>query len=111
MPPPKNLAPYAFQPGHPGGPGRPKGSRSRLQEFVLKLINEDFQEHGKDVLERVREKHPQIYLMGVLSLLPKQTQKIESPFVDLSDEELQLLEEHLAAARARLVLELEPEKS
>jgi hypothetical protein len=97
MAPPKQLAAHAFKPGWKGGPGRPKGSRTRLQEFALQLIDEDFREHGKDVLERVREKHPQIYLMGVLSLLPKQTQKIESPLADLTDEEIEMIEEMLAA--------------
>ena len=62
---------------------------------------------GKAVLERVRERHPQIYLMGVLSLLPKQTQKIESPLADLSDEEIEMIEEMLAASRAKLVKKLE----
>jgi hypothetical protein len=96
-----------FAAGWRGGPGRPQGSRTRLQEFALQLIDEDFREHGKDVLERVRQKHPQIYLMGVLSLLPKQTQKIESPLADLTDEEIATIEEMLAASRAKLVRKLE----
>ena len=36
----------------------------------------------------MREKWPQIYLTAVITLFPKQTQKLESPFADLSDEEI-----------------------
>jgi hypothetical protein len=97
-----------FAAGWRGGPGRPKGSRTRLQEFVIEILDEDFREHGKDVLERVRAKWPQIYLTAVISLLPKQ-QQIEklSPFSDISDQELQMIEEMLTASRAKLVRELE----
>jgi hypothetical protein len=35
----------------------------------------------------------------VVSLVPKEAQKLESPFDGISDEELALLEEHLAAVR------------
>jgi hypothetical protein len=73
----------------------------------LQLIEEDFRKHGQTVLQRVREKHPQIYLMGILGLLPKQQQKIESPLADLSDEEIAMVEEYLAASRARLVKKIE----
>jgi hypothetical protein len=97
----------AFQPGCAPGPGRPKGSRTRLQEFVIDMLDADFREHGKDVLKRVRQRHPQIYLTALVSLLPKQQQKIESPFADLTDEEIAMLEEMLAAGRAKLVRNIE----
>ena len=100
----------AFQPGCAPGPGRPKGSRTRLQEFVIDMLDEDFREHGKDVLERVRQKHPQIYLSAIVSLLPRQQQKIESPLADLTDAEIEMLEQMLSAGRAKLVQQLEPEK-
>ena len=67
------------------------------------MLHDDFEKHGQSVIERVREKHPQVYLSAVVSLLPKQQQKMESPFIDLTDEELTLLEEHLAAVRAKTV--------
>lgn len=56
----------------------------------------------------MREKWPQIYLTAVITLFPKQTQKLESPFADLSDEEIAQFEQWLAAGRARLVPEIEP---
>jgi hypothetical protein len=98
----------AFQKGCAPGPGRPKGSRSRLQEFVLQLIDEDFREHGKEVLARVRAKWPQIYLTAIVGLLPKQSQVEKlSPLGELSDEELELLEEYFASSRAKLVRKIE----
>jgi hypothetical protein len=78
--------------------------RNRLTETVTRVLSEDFELHGRDVIERVREKYPQIYLSAVVSLLPKQ-QQVEkiSPLGELTDEELVMLEEMLAAGRAKLI--------
>jgi hypothetical protein len=60
------------------------------------------------VIKRVRERKPEVYLASVVSLLPKQSQiERRSPFDDVSDEELELLEEHLAAVRAKTIKRLE----
>jgi hypothetical protein len=58
------------------------------------------------VLDRVRAKWPQVYLSAIVGLLPKQ-QQVEkiSPLGELTDEELLMLEEMLAAGRAKLVQE------
>jgi hypothetical protein len=61
----------SFQPGNPGGPGRPKGSRHRLGEAFIKALADDFEKHGIKVLETVREKGPVAYAKIVASLLPK----------------------------------------
>ena len=84
--------------------------RNRLTEVALQALGDDFALHGSAVIEEVRKTKPQVYLQIVASLLPRQV-SIEklSPFSDLTDEELQLLEEHLAASRARLVQQLESE--
>ncbi len=99
-----------IQPGCAPGPGRPKGSRSRLQEYTLQLIDEDFRKHGKDILKRVRERWPQVYLNAIVSLLPKQSQVLESPLADLTDQEIATIEEMLAASKAKLVRAIEPEQ-
>ncbi len=94
----------AFQKGCAPGPGRPKGSRTRLQEFVIEMLDKDFREHGKDVLERVRAKWPQVYLTAVINLMPKQTQtETVSQLEHLTDAELDLLERMLASERAKTV--------
>jgi hypothetical protein len=66
---------------------------------VTAVLSEDFELHGREVIERVREKYPQVYLSAIVSLLPKQ-QQIEklSPLSDITDEELAQIEELLAAA-------------
>jgi len=102
-----HLEKHQFQKGHPGGPGRPKGSRAKLQEMAVAVLAADFEQHGEDVVRRVREKRPEVYLASVVSLLPKQAQKLESPFIDLSDQEMDQLEQLLAAMRAKTVEELE----
>ena len=98
----------AFKPGNPGGPGRPIGARSKLNELAVALLHEDFAKHGADVIRRVRERKPEVYLASVVSLLPKQSQiEKRSPFDDLTDAELDQLEEYIAGMRAKAVAQLE----
>jgi hypothetical protein len=98
----------SFKPGNPGGPGRPIGARSKLNELAVALLHEDFAKHGADVIRRVRERKPEVYLASVVSLLPKQSQiEKRSPFDDLTDAELDQLEEYIAGMRAKTVTQLE----
>ena len=97
----------SFRAGYAGGPGRPRGSRAKLQELTIAMLAEDFAIHGKQVIEEVRKKRPEAYLAGVISLLPKQAQKIESPFADISDDELEQLEQLLNEVRAKTIKRLE----
>jgi integrase len=71
------------------------------------MLREDFEQNGADVIRRVRERKPEVYLASIVSLLPRQKEKIESPFIDISDEELQQLEEHLREVRAKTIKRLE----
>lgn len=68
--PKKNLKP--FQKGNPGGPGRPKGSRTKIGEVFLDALLEDFTTHGKAALAKMREDSPSGYLSLVAGLLPKE---------------------------------------
>ena len=100
-----------FAPGWKGG-GRPPGARAKLSELALRALGDDFRVHGPSVIEKVRQENPTDYLRIVASLCPRELHvERRSPFAELSDDELRLLEEHLNAARAQLVIELEPEKS
>ena len=96
------LVPYHYKPGQSGNPaGRPKGARSKLAELTLQRLLADFETHGVAAIEQVRTKNPSHYLAAIVSLLPKQQEKIESPFADLTDDELAQLELWLAASRAK----------
>jgi len=103
----KEFTDRIYQPGNPGGPGRPKGSRSKLQEAVIRALYENFAINGADAIEKVRLRKPEVYLMACVSLLPKQAQKVESPFVDVSDAEIEALEQHLSVVRAKMVNQIE----
>jgi hypothetical protein len=98
-----------FQPGNRLG-GRPLGSRNRLTEVALAALGEDFAEHGKAAIEKVRREKTHVYLQIVASLLPRQLHVERSSVLgELSDEELEMMQELLTASRAQLVSELDPE--
>lgn len=60
-----------FKPGHPGGPGRPKGSRHKLSEAFLKVLADDFEQGGMEVIERLRKEQPAQYANVIAKLMPK----------------------------------------
>lgn len=62
-----------FKPGQSGNPaGRPKGARSILATDFLKALQQDFSEHGKEVIQAVRGEKPDQYLKVIASVLPKE---------------------------------------
>lgn len=60
-----------FLPGWSGGPGRPAGSRSKLSESYLKALADDFEEHGIETIQRLREERPDVYIGAIGKLMPK----------------------------------------
>ncbi len=76
----------------PGSPGRPKGSRNRISEAMLKALADDFDTHGVGVIEKVRENRPHDYLKIIASLMSKHMEIDDTRptirAIDLSDDEL-----------------------
>lgn len=61
-----------FQPGQSGNPkGRPKGSRSKLSEAFLKVLSDDFEENGIEVIAKLRTDSPAQYANVIAKLMPK----------------------------------------
>ena len=89
--------PWLFQPGNPG---RPKGSRNKLGEQFVADLYADWQKHGFEVLEKVRENRPDAYMKVIASILPKQVEVSERPLDEFSDDDLSLAIAAIAAARS-----------
>ena len=72
--------------------GRPRGSRNKLSDAFLQALADDFEAHGKGVVEKVRTERPQDYLRIVASVMPKrmEVEDVGRPrrAADLSDDEL-----------------------
>jgi hypothetical protein len=93
----------SFKPGHPGGPGRAKGSRNRLGEEFLQDLYADWIGHGAAVIAKVRETDPSTYLKVTASLLPKELDIRDSrPLERLTDDDLlRIIQSDLEAERER----------
>lgn len=66
-----------FKKGFKGGPGRPRGARSKLGESFLRDLEHDWQEHGAAVLARVRRRSPESYLRSLALLLRPTVTRLE----------------------------------
>lgn len=77
-----------FVKGYIGGPGRPRGSRNKLGEAFLADMMADWEQHGAETIEQVREEKPDQYLKVVASILPKDLNVNINPLEELSDDEL-----------------------
>jgi Family of unknown function (DUF5681) len=88
---PKQLKPWKkSQSGNPAG--RPKGARNKLSETFLQALADDFDSHGKDVIEKVRADRPHDYLKVIAAVLPKRMEIEDAAPTrrasDLTDDEL-----------------------
>lgn len=72
----------------PGSGGRPAGARNKLQAAFIETMAEDFEAHGKGVIDIVRIEKPDVYLKVIASVLPKEWLIGESTFGDMSDEDI-----------------------
>jgi len=63
-----------FEKGNTHGTGRPVGSRNKITKAYLDAIAKDFQEHGVDVIEKLRKEQPAVYFTTIARLIP---QKLE----------------------------------
>ena len=54
--------------GFSGGPGRPLGSRNKLNEDFLCDLQEDWEQHGKKIIKIMREKFPEVYFQSMVKL-------------------------------------------
>lgn len=86
-----------FVAGNSGNGGRPKGARNKLGEAFLQAMLADFTEHGEEVIVKVREEKPDVYLKTVASILPQQLNVKVEPFEDMTDEQLRKHAERLLA--------------
>ena len=94
----KQLPAHLWKPGQSGNPlGRPKGSKNALGEAFVAAMHDDFQQHGIEAIQRVREKEPAQYLRVIASIIPKEVQVTDATLGEMSDDELISV---LAAVRA-----------
>ena len=84
--------PHRFAPGNNANPaGRPKGSRNKLQENAIAMLNKIFEEpNNEEKMRELRDNDYGTFLKCVVSLVPKQVEVGEAgAFSDMTVEELQ----------------------
>ena len=85
----QNIEPHCWKPGQSGNPaGRPKGSRHKLSEDFIRALAEDFENHGKDAIVKMREDRPGDYIKVIASLVPKDLNLNVNEYEHWTDEQL-----------------------
>ncbi len=75
-----------WKPGQSGNPkGRPVGTRGKLANSFIDKLAEDFEIHGVEAIQRVRQTEPDKYLALIAKMIPRQieTPDGENPFTVL----------------------------
>ena len=85
----QNIEPHCWKPGQSGNPaGRPKGSRHKLSEDFIKALAEDFENHGKAAIVKMREDRPGDYIRVIASLIRKDLNLNVNEYEHWTDEQL-----------------------
>ena len=82
------------------GRAKQKGARDRLSAAFLTDFADDYEAHGKTVIETVRGKDPVAYMRLAAALLPTKVEISESPFDGLTDEQL---DAYMGEMRAQII--------
>ena len=78
-----------FAPGNSINPrGRPRGSRNKLGAAFFDDLYCEWLQHGSEVIARVREEQPAVFLKVVASTLPRDLNVNVDPYEHVTDEEL-----------------------
>ena len=86
-----------FKPGVSGNPGgKPTASRNRLQGDFVRALADDFEQHGRVAIVRMREDDPAAYVRCVASLMPRELE-VSRPLEHIPDDELLAMIEVLRA--------------
>jgi hypothetical protein len=73
------------------GRAKQKGARDRLSAAFLADFADDYDAHGKAVIETVRGQDPVAYMRLAAALLPTKVEVSEDPITALSDEAIEHL--------------------
>lgn len=102
---PHSARPWLYKPGQSGNPGgTAAGARKRLTGDFLRCLAEDFAEHGKETLQRLRVEDPRAYIGAVVKLCPRELE-VTQAFEASDNEEMQfilaLAKQYMQVRRAR----------
>jgi hypothetical protein len=84
-----------FERGRPKTGGRLKGSRNKISEAFLKDLAAEWEVSGPDALKVMAKEDPSGFVKVTAALLPKEFEITQTKLMEVSDDELDQLREHV----------------
>jgi hypothetical protein len=94
-----------FQPGMSKTGGRAKGVKNKLSHKFLCDLLEDYEAHGAETIKICRREEPIKYITMIAALLPKELEITETYLMEMPDDELATVIEHIRRQLAERAIE------
>ncbi|HTE77504.1 MAG TPA: hypothetical protein VK653_12325, partial [Xanthobacteraceae bacterium] len=86
--------------------GRVKGTKNRLSTVFLNDLLADYEAHGAETIKICRVERPVEYIKMIAGLLPRELEITETYLMEMPDDELNAVIEHVRRQIAERAIEL-----
>jgi len=95
-----------FEKSQPKTGGRARGTKNKLSTVFLNDLLADYEAHGAETIKICRVERPIEYIKMIAGLLPRELEFTETYLLEMPDDELHTVIEHVRRQIAERAIEL-----